>query len=111
MTRAVVINGQTITLEPRECPKPAGNLLAGRKKSAIRLLIEQMEPGESAFLPITTKRVQSANLWMMGKNTNRKLAYRTEGDGVRIYCVARTDRPSSVRRIEPRKAVSNGAAW
>ena len=82
MTRTIEIDGKTVTLETGKAPAPRS---FGRPKGAIRLLCEQMKDGESAFVPTTAERIQSANLHSIGKMVGAKFAYRTEGKGVRIF--------------------------
>ena len=110
--REVNINGKTIKLETGIAPKEEG--FRGRKKSDLRLLLEEMRPGESAFLQIPAERVQAANLTNMSRNVGRSFRYRSENNGVRIYCVepaeavSRKPKSSVVARI--RQQV-NGANW
>lgn len=82
--REVNINGKTIKLETGMAPKEPA--FRGRPKSDLRLLLEEMRPGESAFLPITAERVQAANLTTLSRSIGRNFCYRSESNGVRIYC-------------------------
>ena len=101
--REVKINGKTIKLESGLVPaEPA---FRGRPKSDLRLLLEEMRPGESAFLQIPAERVQAANLTTLSRNIGRSFRYRSESNGVRIYCaepaeaVSRKPKSSVVARI------------
>jgi hypothetical protein len=107
--RTIEINGKIVTLEQRTIP--ARPIPAGRRKpkSDFRLLLEAMKPGESAFLSLSREemKTKTPTLSNAGKATGHSYAYRTEGDGFRIYC---TDKQALRRTIRPVQIVANGAA-
>ncbi len=87
--REVKINGKLVTIETGKQPKPFGRH-AGRAKSDLRMLLEAMRDGESAFLPITSAAFKGKSVMMskLGQLNGCRYSYRTEGDGVRVYRLA-----------------------
>lgn len=111
--RKIEINGNVVVIE-NNVPVPPRESAPGRKKGNIRLLVEQLRAGESAFLPVTSKRMEAANLTDMGKKVGKKLSYRSENGGVRIFCVSEVG-TAKVETVTFVPAKSNGAhqhvAW
>lgn len=84
--REVNIAGKTLTIEPfQSLPEHPFSGGRGRPKGPIRLLCEELRDGESAFVPINPQKIESANLYSIGKLVGGQFRYRREGDGVRIY--------------------------
>lgn len=105
--REVTINGKTVTIESGKTP---GVIPLGRDKGDLRLLLEAMKDGESAFLPINAKCLQTVTLATAGKALGCRFSYRTEGDGVRIYRLAGQTGNRSANAAAKPKTASDGTA-
>ena len=105
MIRTVTIAGKTVELETGIPMTPNGShLLRGQEKSPFRLLIEEMQPGESVYLPLSKKQMATANsaITNASKALGKKYARRASGAGYRIYCLTQpAPPPTQVRQIAP----------
>lgn len=108
--RQVTINGKTVILETGKAIPP--RVAPGKPKGSLRLLLEMMQPGESAFLPITNEKNRiSSTLSDTGKATGRHFGYRREGDGVRVFCTARKPSPAKPQPAARAVVLANGVSW
>jgi hypothetical protein len=110
--REVTINGKTVTIESGLMPTPITG--PGRHKTDLRLLVEALNDGESVFLPITKKEVESINLWAVGKALGSRFSYRCIDGGVRIYRLSKRTTLETVSNRRPngaRAVVEKARAW
>ena len=117
--REVTINGKTVVIERGKEPAVVNMPGKGRSKSDFRLLLEAMDEGESVLLPVTPKDFQgrySATMAYYGKKAGCRFAYRSEGEGVRVYRLAgkvgdrRQNAAAKRRPFEVEVVTANGAA-
>ena len=83
--RTIKIEGYDLKIETGLTPAPKRG---ARQKRAIRLVCEALKDGESVVIQSTPEAAQRANLYGIGKAIGSKLAYRQEGNGIRIFRIA-----------------------
>ena len=91
--REVTINGKTVILETK-APPPKIMPRGTKPKGELRLLCEAMQDGESAFINLPTyaaKQQLSGRLNGISKVLGCKFVSRTEGNGARIFRIAKPD--------------------
>lgn len=96
--RQVNINNKVVVFDSG-IALPSRGRLGGRQKGELRMILEEMRPGESVLLQkdpqIVAKR--SGLLSELGKKLGVKFAYRAQGRKTRIFCVEREQR--RLRRV------------
>lgn len=99
--RTIKIEGYDLKIETGLTPAPKP---VPRQKGAIRLICEALKDGESVVIPSTPEAVVRANLHSIGKAIGSKLAYRQEGNGIRIFRIAVAPSLKAVPTAKPAKA-------